>query len=100
MHRTSRIKQALALALLMLPLAGGSLSLAAQQGNQPQPPEKAPAAQSQDAGDSPSAPPAGAGAGNDPTAKPPEEDANNSPFDYQPSEKISEDLSVSFPVDI
>ena len=25
---------------------------------------------------------------------------NNSPFDYRSSEKISEDLSVSFPVDI
>ena len=29
-----------------------------------------------------------------------ETDADNSPFEYQSSEKISEDLSVSFPVDI
>jgi len=29
-----------------------------------------------------------------------ETDADNSPFDYQSSEKISEDLAVSFPVDI
>ena len=27
-------------------------------------------------------------------------DANGSPYDYQSSEEISEDLSVSFPVDI
>jgi hypothetical protein len=26
--------------------------------------------------------------------------SDDSPFDYRPSEKISEDLSVSFPVDI
>jgi hypothetical protein len=33
-----------------------------------------------------------------PPAPPPE--ADDSPFDYKSSEKISEDLSVSFPVDI
>ena len=30
----------------------------------------------------------------------PVSDANGSPYDYQSSEEISEDLSVSFPVDI
>ncbi len=30
----------------------------------------------------------------------PAPDANGDPFDYQSSEQISEDLSVSFPVDI
>ena len=30
----------------------------------------------------------------------PAADANRSPYDYQSSEEISEDLSVSFPVDI
>jgi hypothetical protein len=34
-----------------------------------------------------------------PATRPPATN-NDSPFDYRPSEKISEDLSVSFPVDI
>lgn len=33
-------------------------------------------------------------------AEKPIADANASPYDYQSSEEISEDLSVSFPVDI
>ncbi len=34
-----------------------------------------------------------------PATRPPATN-NDSPFDYRPSEEISEDLSVSFPVDI
>ena len=33
-------------------------------------------------------------------AEPDEEPEDNDPFDYEASEEISEDLSVSFPVDI
>ena len=38
-------------------------------------------------------------AGEEPVAEAPES-GDNSPFDYQASEQISEDLSVSFPIDI
>ncbi len=34
------------------------------------------------------------------TAAAPEPEASEDPFDYEASEQISEDLSVSFPVDI
>jgi hypothetical protein len=37
---------------------------------------------------------------NDPAPVQPTADDKDSPFDYRSSEKISEDLSVSFPVDI
>ena len=37
--------------------------------------------------------------GTTPATRPPTT-SNDSPFDYRPSEEISEDLSVSFPVDI
>ena len=35
-----------------------------------------------------------------PPATPPPATTDDTPFDYGPSEEISEDLSVSFPVDI
>lgn len=46
--------------------------------------------------------PATAATGDKPdSSSPPQRDAaGNSPFDYRSSEEISEDLSVSFPVDI
>jgi len=37
---------------------------------------------------------------NAPVESPPAAAPNESPFDYRPSEEISEDLPVSFPVDI
>lgn len=35
-----------------------------------------------------------------PAPKPTKKEADTDPFDYEASEQISEDLSVSFPVDI
>lgn len=47
-------------------------------------------------------PPAAGGEQQEQAAPPPAAPARDetSPFDYRPSEQISEDLSVSFPVDI
>ncbi len=88
MHKTPRLTQRLASALLTLLLGGGYLTAWAQQ-DQQEPIEPVPAEQreTQDAE-------------NTPATIPEETDADNSPFDYQSSEQISEDLSVSFPVDI
>ena len=102
MHRTSRLTRALAPALLFsLLTAGIILSVAVQQADEPPLPEKAPAVQTQQAPDVQSTPANGTETDNtDLESSPGEEDINSSPFDYVPSEKISEDLSVSFPVDI
>lgn len=74
-----RLQRSLLLAVLLLPL----LTLRAQEDpNSPAPDSKEPAAAS---------------------AKPADPEAaakDPSPFDYEASEQISEDLSVSFPVDI
>ncbi len=89
MHKTPRLTQGLASVLLTLLLGGGCLTVWAQPDQQepiePAPPEQR---ETQDAE-------------NIPATIPEETDADDySPFDYQPSEQISEDLSVSFPVDI
>jgi hypothetical protein len=92
MNKTSRLIQGLAVALLTALLCGSVPTLWAQQEQQEQeqePIEPIPTEQreTQDAE-------------NTPTTASEETDFDNSPFDYQSSEKISEDLSVSFPVDI
>ena len=75
-----------ALPALLLTLLLGSTPLAAQEADaqEPAPKDEAPA----------KAEPAAKPATPAPTAN------DDSPFDYRSSEKISEDLSVSFPVDI
>ncbi len=99
MHRTSRLIRILTLLLL---LAGGTvLPVAAQQADDPPPPEKAPELETQQSPDVQSTPAAGDQAENtDLVPSSGEEDINSSPFEYKPSENISEDLAVSFPVDI
>ncbi len=99
MHRTPRLTRALSLLLL---LSGGTaLSVAAQQADEPPATEKASAVQTQQAPGAQSTPAAGMETGiTDLESPPDEEDVNGSPFDYKPSEEISEDLAVSFPVDI
>jgi hypothetical protein len=75
--------------LLVLLLGCGSLGAWAQEESEPEP----------DTGTSTTAP-------NTPATTPrteqpaPDKASENSPFDYQASEEISQDLSVSFPVDI
>ena len=72
-----------ALPPLMLALLLGSTPLLAQDADPeaPTPKDEAPAK-------------------DEPVATPAPAANDDSPFDYRPSEKISEDLSVSFPVDI
>jgi len=94
MNKTSRLIQGLAVALLTALLCGSVPTLWAQQEQQEQEQEQEPIEpipteqrETQDAEDTA-------------TTASEETDFDNSPFDYQSSEKISEDLSVSFPVDI
>lgn len=91
MNKTPRLKHGLAISMLTLLLGGSALTLWAQpeQQEQQEPIEPVPSEQpeTQDAENTPAM-----------TAE--ETDADYSPFDYQSSEKISEDLAVSFPVDI
>jgi hypothetical protein len=63
--------------------------------NKPQTPEADPVQGAPD-----SAPPARPGDATAATTEPAPAGSDDSPFDYQASEQISEDLSVSFPVDI
>lgn len=100
MPATSRIQPPLTRILLILLLCSGALSLAAQQDEPPEPAEKTAVTAAQENGDILPLPPAKTDADNIPATTPSPEDADSSPFDYQSSEKISEDLSVSFPVDI
>ncbi len=91
----SRLKPRLTLTLL---LAGAvtlnlTAALAAQQADPDKPVERDPAVQPQ------ATPSTTQDSENNPVIKSPEE-AKSTPFEYQPSEEISEDLSVSFPVDI
>jgi hypothetical protein len=81
-----------ALAIAILSLALGAAPLHAQQATDApqQDAQETQKSQESEATDKPAATPA---------ARPPAA-SNDSPFDYQSSEKISEDLSVSFPVDI
>jgi hypothetical protein len=94
MSKTTRLTQGLPLAMLTLVLSGGALNLWAQAEQpstiEPAPPEQV---EEQETGDDSTESPA---------VVPEETDVENpvSPFDYQSSEEISEDLSVSFPVDI
>lgn len=88
MDKTHQLIQGLAIALLTLLLAGATLNLWAQQ-EQQEPVEPAPPEQ-QETPD----------AENTPATTSEETEAAGSPFDYESSEQISEDLSVSFPVDI
>ena len=86
MNTQQRNKRGLTRALLALALAGAAFTALAQQ---PEEADATPEADEQtETKDSKS------------TTAPAGEDTDNSPFDYKSSEEISEDLSVSFPVDI
>jgi len=88
MDKTHQLKRGLAIFLFALMLGGSAMTLWAQQ-EQQEPIEPAPSEQ-----------PERQDAENTPDTVSEETDVDDSPFDYQSSEKISEDLSVSFPVDI
>lgn len=100
MFKTSAMKQRLILTMLILLLAGGTLSLSAQIDGQTEPEEKAPAQQPHDDGDNSSTPSEGSDDSTETSTDTPADDDDNTPFEYESSEQISEDLSVSFPVDI
>ncbi len=88
MNKKRRLTPRLAIALLTLLLGSGALTLWAQQEqHEPLEPEAPQQSEEQDPE-------------NIPAATSEESDTGDSPFDYQSSEEISEDLSVSFPVDI
>jgi len=103
MDKMPRLRQRLAIVLLTLLLGSGTLTLWAQQEQhepvEPVPPEQR---ETQDAENTPVTASEEADAEDTPATTSAEADVDNSPspFDYQSSEKISEDLSVSFPVDI
>ncbi len=101
MDKMPRLRQRLAIALFTLLLGSGALTLWAQQEQQepvePVPPEQR---ETQDADYVPVTNSTDTDADNTPATTSEQVDADDSPFDYQSSEKISEDLSVSFPVDI
>lgn len=99
MYRILRLTPALTLIFLLWGSTAGSI--AAQQAADPPAPEKDPAVQTQQTPEDQTTPAAGMETdASDAESSPGEEDINSSPFDYKPSEKISEDLAVSFPVDI
>ena len=114
MYKMPRLRQPLAIALLSLLLGSGTLTLWAQQKQhepvEPVPPEQretqnadntpATVSAEPDPDNNPVTASAQADADNTPATTSAQTDADDSPFDYQSSEKISEDLSVSFPVDI
>ncbi len=81
------------LPVAILSLVVGIAPLYAQQATDTPPPDskETPKSQEQQAEKKAAAPA--------PATRPPAAN-NDSPFDYRSSEKISEDLSVSFPVDI
>lgn len=101
MYRKTPIKAWLSKSLLSLLLAGGALSLAAQQNQQGEPAEKAAVTQAHASEKTPPGAAAEAATKSNSTPTPPPGVAVDSPtFEYEPTEKISEDLSVSYPVDI
>ena len=110
MNKTPRLTQGLTVTLLTVLLGGGALTLSAQQEQQepidPVPPEQqepidlVPPEQQEPIDPVPPEQRETQDAGNIPVKTSEETDADDSPFEYQSSEEISEDLSVSFPVDI
>jgi hypothetical protein len=120
MHSNISMKHRLTLTLLVLILAVGALSLAAQQSGQSGTSEETGTAQTEDIAESlppqddesetQTAPDPADIADTDPDATiegatvpadvPAAEETEKEPFDYKSTEQISEDLSVSFPIDI
>ncbi len=94
MNKTPRLQHGLAISMLALLLGGSALTLWAQPEQQEQQEQQEPIEPV------PSEQPEKQDAENTPAMTSEETDADYSPFDYQSSEKISEDLAVSFPVDI
>ena len=84
-----------ALFLMFAPLLWAQETVPAQQGSAAESSETEDAAE-QDAAKSPQASPSGGQAQSNPQGSA----DRGSPFEYEASEQISEDLSVSFPVDI
>jgi hypothetical protein len=85
------------MALTCLCLLLGSASLSAQEADGSPAPSTGSTSDSDTAGET--AQPATTQSGQDPGASA-DAAASRDPFDYESSEQISEDLSVSFPVDI
>ncbi len=113
MDRIPRLRQRLVIALFSLLLGSGTLTLWAQQEQEPVEPVLPEQRETQDDDSNPVTASAEADTDNTPVTASEETDTDNipvttpaptetddSPFEYQSSEKISEDLSVSFPVDI
>ena len=101
MDRMPRLRQRLVIALFSVLLGSGTLTLWAQQEQQePVEPVLPEQRETQDAENTTATTSEETDADNNPVTISEETDADDSPFDYQSSEKISEDLSVSFPVDI
>ena len=101
MDKTPRMKQALVISLLTLLMCGSSLTLWAQEEHQePTKPVPQDQRETQEADNTPTTNSEETDAQSAPATAPEETGAGDSPFDYKSSEKISEDLSVSFPVDI
>ena len=85
--------RALATAILIFTLGAVPLWVQRAAGQDTNPPE-------QETQEKPAAQKADAAGQSQPAKTRPPATNNASPFDYQSSEEISEDLSVSFPVDI
>lgn len=98
MDKTPRLIQGLAIFLLTLLLGAAPLTLSAQQEQEQQ--QQGQEQEQEPIEPVPSEQPESKDAETAPDTASEETDADSSPFDYQSSEKISEDLSVSFPVDI
>jgi len=101
MDRIPRLRQRLVIALFSLLLGSGTLTLWAQQEQQePVEPVLPEQRETQDADSNPVTASAEADTDKIPATTSAQTETDDSPFEYQSSEKISEDLSVSFPVDI
>jgi len=92
---TTRVPGSVALALLL-----GATPLAAQRAADVEPasPQQQPAGNAASATADPQSDAVAPKSGS--VSKPAPDKTNDSPFDYRSSEEISEDFSVSFPVDI
>lgn len=101
MDRIPRLRQRLVIALFSLLLGSGTLTLWAQQEQQePVEPVLPEQRETQDADSNPVTASAEADTDKISATTSAQTETDDSPFEYQSSEKISEDLSVSFPVDI
>lgn len=100
MDKMPRLRQRLSIALLTLLFGSGTLTLWAQEQQEPVEPVLPEQRETQDADSNPVTASAEADTDKISATTSAQTETDDSPFEYQSSEKISEDLSVSFPVDI